>query len=134
MIPMNFTTPPVPGVMLHIYGTICYYAAFKRSKCLFLHVTFSSLEAKPLRKLSFYHKDKMLLSSQAPWKCKKSWKKYLEKKVEKMLKIPYFQHFFDDFQHLFNFFFNLFFSIFFAFLGPARTKQNFILMVKSQFP
>ena len=60
--------------------------------------------------------------------------KKIEKKVEKMLKIAYFQHFFDDFQHFFKKIFNIFFSIFFGFLGSARTKQNFILMVKSQFP
>ena len=51
-----------------------------------------------------------------------------------MLKIAYFQRFFDDFQHFFKFFFNIFFQVFFGFLGSARTKQNFILMVKSQFP
>ena len=60
--------------------------------------------------------------------------KKIEKKVEKMLKIAYFQRFFDDFQHFFKKNFNIFFSSFFAFLGSARTKQNFILMVKSQFP
>ena len=32
----------------------------------FLDVTFSSLEAKPLRKLTFHHKDKILLSSCRP--------------------------------------------------------------------
>ena len=51
-----------------------------------------------------------------------------------MLKIAYFQRFFDNFQHFFNFFFNIFFQVFFRFLGSARTMQNFILMVKSQFP
>ena len=49
-----------------IYGTICYYTTFKGSKCHFLHVMFSSLEAKPLGKLTFHQKDKILLSSQAP--------------------------------------------------------------------
>ena len=60
------------------------------------------------------------------------------KKIEKMLKIAYFQHFstfFDDFQHFFKKIFNIFFSsFFFGFLGSAGTKQNFIFMVKSQFP
>ena len=51
-----------------------------------------------------------------------------------MLKIAYFQRFFDDFQHFFNFFVNLFFSSFFLFLGWLGNKQNFIFMVKSQFP
>ena len=53
-------------ILPYIYGTICYYTAFKGSKCRFLHVTFSSLEAKPLRKLTFHHKDKILLSSRRP--------------------------------------------------------------------
>ena len=47
--------------------------------------------------------------------------------VKKMLKIG-------DFQHFFKFFSSYCFQVFFGFLGSARTKQNFILMVKSQFP
>ena len=53
-----------------------------------------------------------------PKNVKKSWKKYVEKKVEnrqKMLKIG-------DFQHFFNFFFNIFFQLFFPFLGYLWTK------------
>ena len=45
----------------------------------------------------------------------------MQKKVEKMLKIAYFQHFFDDIQH----FFNIFFSTFFAFLkSPVNALLN----------
>ena len=46
-------------------------------------------------------------------KCKKKVEKIGWKKVEKMLKIAYFQQFFDDFQHFFKKNFNIFFSTFF---------------------
>ena len=58
----------------------------------------------------------------------------LKKKVEKKLKITYFQQFFDDFQHFFKKNFNIFFPTFFAFLWSPGTKLNFIFWVKSHFP
>ena len=60
--------------------------------------------------------------------------KKIEKKVEKMLKIAYFQRFLTIFNIFSKNFSTYFFQVFFGFLGSARTKQNFILMVKSQFP
>ena len=51
-----------------------------------------------------------------------------------MLKIAYFQHFLTIFNIFSKNFSTYFFQVFFGFLGSARTKQNFILMVKSQFP
>ena len=52
-----------------------------------------------------------------------------------MLKIAYFQRFFLTIFNIFSIFFSIyFFQGFLAFLGSARTKQNFILVVKSQFP
>ncbi len=53
-------------VVDYVYGTICYYTTFKGSKCRFLHVTFSSLEAKPLGNRTFHQKDKILLRSWPP--------------------------------------------------------------------
>jgi len=60
--------------------------------------------------------------------------KKIEKKVEKMLKIAYFQRFLTIFNIFSKKFSTYFFQVFFGFLGSAGTKQNFIFMVKSQFP
>ena len=61
---------------------------------------------------------------------KKNWKKSW-KNVENRL----FSTFFWRFSTFFQIFFQHFFSSFFlGFLRSARTKQNFILIVKSQFP
>ena len=68
-----------------------------------------------------------------PKNSKKNWKKYVEKFFEKMLKIVKkvesrrFSTFFQLFFQL------IFFQLFFEYLGSAGTKQNFFLMVKSQF-
>ena len=81
----------------------------------------------------FTKKIKFCLVPCDPKNSKKKLKKICWKKVEKMLKIAYFQHFFDDFQHFFKKNFNIFFATFFAFLGSPGTKQNFIFWCKVSF-
>ena len=65
---------------------------------------------------------------------KKVEKNMLKKKLKKCWKSPIFNVFLTIFNIFSNFFSTYFFQFFFAFLGSAITKQNFILMVKSQFP
>ena len=58
----------------------------------------------------------------------------LKKKLKKCRKSPIFNVFLTIFNIFSTFFSTYFFQVFFGFLGSAITKQNFILMVKSQFP
>ena len=58
----------------------------------------------------------------------------LKKKLKKCWKSPIFNVFLTIFNIFSKKFSTYFFQVFFGFLESAITKQNFILMVKSQFP